>query len=93
MKEKKETSVLCAFFYLCVISFLKNIRNFFFLFGRPVAYGVPRSGIRSKLQLQPCSNATHCAGPGIEPASWCCRDATNPMVSQGELQKYKELGK
>ena len=27
----------------------------------------------------------HCAGPGIVPASWCCRDATNPTASQQEL--------
>ena len=64
MKEKKETSVLCAFFYLCVISFLKNIRNFFFFFGRPVAYGVPRSGIRSKLQLQPAAMLPTVLGQG-----------------------------
>ena len=25
---------------------------------------------------------THCAGPGIEPASWCCRDAADPVVLQ-----------
>ena len=25
---------------------------------------------------------THCAGPGIEPAFWCCRDATDPFEPQ-----------
>ena len=25
---------------------------------------------------------THCAWPGIEPESWCCRDATDPIVPQ-----------
>ena len=28
---------------------------------------------------------THCAGPGIKPASWHCRDAANPIVPQWEL--------
>ena len=37
-----------------------------------------------------CSNAgslTHCAGPGIEPASQSSQDATDPAVPQEELQK------
>lgn len=25
---------------------------------------------------------THCAGLGIEPAPWCCRDAANPIAPQ-----------
>ena len=29
---------------------------------------------------------THCAGPGIEPVSWHCRDATNHIAPQRELQ-------
>ena len=28
----------------------------------------------------------HCAGLGIKPASWCSRDAADPIVSQWELQ-------
>ena len=28
---------------------------------------------------------THCAGPGIEPASWHYRDAADPIESQWEL--------
>ena len=28
---------------------------------------------------------THCAGLGIEPASWCCRDATDPVTALGEF--------
>ena len=27
----------------------------------------------------------HCAGPGPEPASWCPRDATDPISLQQEL--------
>ena len=27
---------------------------------------------------------THCAEPGIEPASWTCREATDPVVPQWE---------
>ena len=29
---------------------------------------------------------THCAGPGIKPSFWCCRDATDPLRTQWELQ-------
>ena len=35
-----------------------------------------------------CGNArssTHCAGLGIEPVSWCCRDAFDPIAPQWEL--------
>ena len=35
-----------------------------------------------------CSNTgslTHCAGPGIEPATQCSQDATDPIVPQWEL--------
>ena len=28
---------------------------------------------------------TRCTGQGIEPASWCCRDANDPVVPQQEL--------
>ena len=37
---------------------------------------------------------THCAGLGIEPASWSCRDALNPIVPQQELLGHcmSELG-
>ena len=29
---------------------------------------------------------THCAGSGMAPVSWCCRDAAHPIVPQQELQ-------
>ena len=29
---------------------------------------------------------THCSRPGIEPVSWCCRDAADPVAPQQELQ-------
>ena len=54
----------------------------------PLAYGVPRPGIRSEPQLWPapqlCGSAgylTHCTGPGIESASQCSRDTTDPDVN------------
>ena len=31
---------------------------------------------------------THCAGLGIEPASWYGRDAANPLEPQRELQSF-----
>ena len=49
----------------------------FFFFGHPVAYGVPRPGIRSNPQLRPMpqlqelKSLNHCAGPGIQSASQC----------------------
>ena len=50
----------------------------FFIFGCPEAYRVPGPGIRSDLRCS-CSNdrfLIHCAGQGIEPVSWHCRDVT-----------------
>ena len=32
---------------------------------------------------------THCARPGIEPVSWCYRDAADPIVPQRELWSLK----
>ena len=40
-----------------------------------------------------CSNPgplTHCAGPGVKPMPWHCRDTANPIASQWERQ-YKFL--
>ena len=55
-------------------------------FGHHLADGVPRPGIRSESQFQPMQDSlNHCAKLGIEPASWRCRDATNPVVSQWEF--------
>ena len=42
-----------------------------FSFCHPVACGVPLS---------------HCTGPGVEPASWCWRNATYSVAPQRELQ-------
>ena len=65
---------------------------FLFFFGHPLAHGVPGPGIRSEPRLCPNTAAAaipdpliHCAGPGIELASWCCRDAHDPAVPQREL--------
>ena len=46
-------------------------------------------GSDSSCSCDPCHSRgntrslTHCAGPGIEPASWWCRDTTNSIVPQG----------
>ena len=66
----------------------------FFFFGHPMAYGVPGPGNRSKLQLWPVLLPPQClirsfnplCQAGVRPASWCCRDATDPVMPQGELQ-------
>jgi len=31
---------------------------------------------------------THWARPGIEPVSWCCRQAADPIVPQQELLEF-----
>ena len=55
-----------------------------------MAFGVPRPGIRSELQLQSATAAampnplTYCARLGIEPASWCRRDPADPIAPQWE---------
>ena len=44
-----------------------------------------RPGIRSELQLL-CGTRdpfTHCAGPGVEPASGRCRDDADPLYHSG----------
>ena len=67
----------------------------FFIFGYPVAYRVPGPGIGYKPQLWPYAAAVvtphplaHCAGLGIEPVSWHCRDATDPVMPQWEIQPF-----
>ena len=75
----------------CFLHFLFIFFIIFFFFGRPMAYGVPGPGIRSEPQVQPmlrCSIArslTHCAGPGIKPASQQSQDATDSAAPQREL--------
>ena len=76
---------------------MKSLLLFFFLF----LFWPPHciwSSQRSDLSLSSdlhhsCSNAESfnpLCGAGIEPASWCCRDATNPVVP---LQKLPTLFK
>ena len=84
--------VVCGFLIFCFVFFFSVFLSFFlFFFGLPAAYGIPGSGIRSELQLWPilsCSNAgslTHCARPGIKPASQCSRNAAHPVEQQQEL--------
>ena len=37
--------------------------------------------------------STYCVGPGIEPVSWCCRNAVDPVVSQQDLLQDSFLAK
>ena len=81
---------LHAVFLSC---FLKSFAFlfFFFFFGCPLAYGVPRPGIRSQPQLQPSPSAamldllTYCVELGMDPVSWCCRDTPHTIVPPQEL--------
>ena len=54
-----------------------------------MAYGVPGPGIRSAytIVVSVLDRLTHSAGPGVEPVSWCCRDAVNSIGLQWELLK------
>ena len=59
--------------------------------GCPTADGVPGPGIRSELQLRPTlqlwqrQSFNPLSWLGMEPASWRCRDAADPLVPQWEL--------
>jgi len=60
-------------------------------FGFPALYGIPGPGIRATVATYAAAIATpdpltHCAGPGIEPVFWYCRDTTDPFGPQRELQ-------
>ena len=63
---------------------------FFLIFGRPAACEVLGWRMRSELWLQPklplwhAGSFTHCAGPGIEPASQGSQDNPNPIDPQRE---------
>ena len=63
----------------------------FFFFGCSTAYGVSRPEIISEPQVQPTPQPQQCwilnsyAGWGIELASQCARDTTDPTVPQWEL--------
>ena len=60
-----------------------------------ITYGIFGPGIRSKPQLWPMlayvtvaakpDPFSYCTGLGIEPMSWHCRDAANPIAPQWEL--------
>ena len=77
--------------------FLKaKIIFFFFSFFWP-PWGIWISLARDKIRAAAVTYATdvampdplaYCVGLGIKPVSWSCRDATNPTVSQQELQRY-----
>ena len=62
----------------------------FLLFGHPMAYGVPGLGISAIVETYTEAVAmpdplAHCPGPGIKPASWFCRNTTDPTPPQLEL--------
>ena len=60
-----------------------------------MAYGVPGQGSDPSYSCNlshSCGNAgslTHCAGLGMEPASQCTQDATNPVGPQRELPELE----
>ena len=79
----------CGWYFQAAKEFFLSSCLFFFFFGHPSAYG--SSQARDKIwnttaaMLGPL---THCAGTGIEPLSWCCRDTTHPVGPQQELDSF-----
>ena len=65
--------------------------HFFFFLATPGIWSYwARDQIRATVVTYTAAVATPnpltpCAGPGIEPVSWRCRDAANPVVPQREL--------
>ena len=63
------------------------IHSFVLLLGLP--HGIWSSQVRDQIQVTiatyAAAAATHCAGLGIEPGSWRCRDTTDPIGPQWEL--------
>ena len=66
---------------------------FLFLFGH--THGIWSSQARDQILVAVATHATaaaildpltHCAGPGLGPESWRCRDATDPIGLHRELQ-------
>ena len=54
-----------------------------FSFGHPAAYGDPKPGLETyAAAVATPAPLTHCSGPGIEPASWCCRSTADHIASQ-----------
>ena len=73
--------------------FLPVYKLLFFLFFWP-PHSIWSSLARDQIQGAVANNTaatatwdllTHCAGPWIEPVSWHCRDAANPIAPQWEL--------
>lgn len=62
---------------------------FFFFFGHSAAFGVPGPGIRDLSCSCDLRHSqipwSHCAGLGIDPVSWHCRDSADPVAPQREL--------
>ena len=67
---------------MCVCAY-----TYIFLFWPPC--GIWNSQARDQIQHTVVTYATaaampdpltHCARPGIEPTSWCCKDSANPML-------------
>ena len=71
-------------FYLCKLEYLANVFPLF-LSWPPLSIWSSQARDQIRAAVATPDPLTHCAGLGIEPASWCCRDATNPGAPQQEL--------
>ena len=73
-RETEKEKHLCLSFFICL--FVCS----------PVVFGVPaRDQIQDTMVTYAAASTmqdplTHYTGLGIEPASWCCRDAADPIV-------------
>ena len=61
-----------TFFFFFFFSFLATLRRMDFLGqGSNLSFSFEAAATQDPL--------THCAGLGMEPASWCCRDTADPI--------------
>ena len=88
--------MLCSENIPYIISYLQ----FCFLFWLPhsIQSFQTRDQIQATIETYPATaelpdSLNHCAKQGIEPESWCCRDAANPIVPQQDCLKPPKIFK
>ena len=78
-------------------SIQKMLKFFFFTWlSCSISSAQERGQIRATVATYAAASATldpliHCSGPGIEPLTWHCRNAADPVAPQWELQEMLKL--
>ena len=68
------------FFFSCLEAYIPH--SIWSSWARDQIWGTVVTYLAAAAVLDPL---THCAGPGIKPASWSCRDAIDPVAPQEKL--------